>query len=93
MQTTSTDEQISAMVGASSEELVHGPVNYSTFENPQFGVQVLYPSNWQTIEGGDNNNGVTDVVSFVSPFEDRFDTYKERLRISIDKLAPRSNES
>ena len=62
MQTTRTEEQISAMVGVSSEESVHGPVNYSTFENPQFGVQVLYPSNWQIIERGDNNNGVTDVV-------------------------------
>lgn len=69
-----------------SEETVPRPVTLSIYENSSYGTRIQYPSNWQIVEGGHDDDGIIEIAGFLSPFEDRFDTYHERLWISVDNL-------
>ena len=88
-ETTTTQEQ-----PPGEEDQSDGPeqdqVIFSLFENSSYGVRIQYPSDWQFLEDRNDYDGIIDVVGLVSTFEDRFDTYKERLRVSLDTL-PRKN--
>jgi S1-C subfamily serine protease len=59
-----------------------------TYQNSAFGIRIQYPANWTKDEQDfDPNDGVTDIVVFSSPLENRLDRYSENLGISMDRLS------
>jgi hypothetical protein len=75
-----------------SENTTKTPLAFSTFNNSSLGVEIQYPSNWQVIDGRNDNDGVLEIAGFISGFEDRVDRYKDRLWVSLDTL-PNQNMS
>jgi hypothetical protein len=72
--------------GEPQADFVRSSVNFSTFENSNSGISIRYSSNWQIQDEDNDRDGTMDIVGFLSPFEDRFDKYKERLWLSLDTL-------
>jgi S1-C subfamily serine protease len=59
-----------------------------TYQNSAYGIRIQYPANWTKDEQDfDPNDGVTDIVVFSSPLENRLDRYSENLGISMDRLS------
>jgi hypothetical protein len=90
LETEGTQDQLSAGEEVHIEDFVRIPVNFSTYENSSYGLQMLYPSDWKIVDGRDDNDGIIEMSGFVSPFEDRFDRYKERVWLYLDN-APNEN--
>jgi hypothetical protein len=83
---TTSQEEVTKFQEKTSEHIIPNQVNFSKYENLIYLVSMRYPSSWQLVEGDDDNDGVNDIVRFTSPYEDRFDTYKERISVSRDNL-------
>jgi hypothetical protein len=59
-----------------------------TYQNSAYGIKIQYPANWTKDEQDfDSNDGVTDIVVFSSPLENRLDRYSENLGISMERLS------
>jgi S1-C subfamily serine protease len=59
-----------------------------TYQNSAYGIRIQYPANWTKDEQDfDPNDGVTDIVVFSSPLENRLDRYSENLGISMERLS------
>lgn len=68
--------------------------SFKTYENPTYGINIQYPSNWRTDEGDVYaDDYVTDVVSFIAPVISDSESYAPSLSISIDTLPPNLNEN
>jgi hypothetical protein len=83
-ETSETLEQPSASEEQSDLQL--SSVNFTLFDNSSYGIELQYPSNWQIDDVDTDNDGTIDIAGFISPFEDRFDLYKERLWLSLDTV-------
>ena len=57
------------------------PGNFLTYENPDYGVKIKYPSNWQQTETEDL------IVAFLSPKTDASDAIQENLGLTMNDLA------
>ncbi|MGC1135831.1 MAG: hypothetical protein WA941_23605 [Nitrososphaeraceae archaeon] len=57
--------------------------NFLTYEDPDYGWKIQYPSDWQTEEEKEEGEGGSNSVSFVSPIESTSDRYPETLIVSV----------
>ena len=63
------------------------------YENPTYGINIQYPSNWRIDEGDVYaDDYVTDIVSFIAPITSNTESYAPSLSISIDNPPPNLNE-
>jgi len=62
--------------------------NFSTYENPIFGIKILYPSNWDKQENSSSSNNSTlyDIVTFSPPFKNSSDIIG-KLAVKIDNIS------
>jgi S1-C subfamily serine protease len=62
-------------------------MNFLTYENSTYGIRIQYPSDWRVDETDDYpDDGVTDIVQFLSPFQGRLDYYQESVFVSTEPL-------
>jgi len=62
--------------------------NFLTYENPIFGIKILYPTNWDKQENtssSSNNSTLSDVVTFSPPFKNSSDIIG-KLAVKIDNI-------
>ncbi len=58
---------------------------FKRYENPTYGINIQYPSNWRIDEGDVYaDDYVTDIVSFIAPIRSDTEAYGPSLSISID---------
>ncbi len=60
------------------------PSDFLTYENSDYGVKIMYPSDWQQTENEDV------IVAFLSPKTDASDTIQENLGLTMNDLAGQS---
>jgi hypothetical protein len=84
--TKASRNQPSANETSPPVDLVVSQVNFSTFEDPSYGISIRHPSDWNIEDEDTDSDGTIDIIGFLSPLEDRFDTYRERLWLSLDTL-------
>jgi hypothetical protein len=49
--------------------------SFKTYEYPNYGIQIQYPSNWTIYEGDeDSEDDVTDIISFFVPVRNDSET-------------------
>ena len=66
---------------------------FKRYENPTYGINIQYPSNWRVDEGDVYaDDYVTDIVSFIAPITSNTEAYAPSLSISIDNPPPNLNE-
>jgi hypothetical protein len=66
---------------------------FKIYENPTYGINIQYPSNWRIDEGDVYaDDYVTDIVSFIAPIRSNTESYAPSLSISIDNPPPNLNE-
>src|SRR5919112_5065280 len=67
---------------------------FKRYENPTYGINIQYPSNW-TVDEGDvyADDYVTDIVSFIASIRSNTEAYAPSLSISIDNPPPNLNEN
>jgi hypothetical protein len=57
--------------------------NLLLYENSTYGIRIQYPSDWDLEETDySTDDGVTDIVRFLSPYQGRIDDYSENVWIS-----------
>jgi hypothetical protein len=82
VQTTSTIRNLTAPSPTS---------NFLTYDNPIYGIRIQYPPDWNKTESNNNNNNssstYTNVVAFLSPYENDSDIYSESLYLIVQNLA------
>jgi serine/threonine-protein kinase len=64
-------------------------INFSTYENPIFGVRMLYPANWDKQENTSSSNDkstLTDLVAFSPPFKNNSDIVG-KLIVQVDNIS------
>lgn len=64
-------------------------INFSTYENPIFGVRILYPANWDKQENSSSSNDnstLTDLVAFSPPFKNNSDIVG-KLVVQVDNIS------
>ena len=67
---------------------------FKRYENPTYGINIQYPSNWRVDEGDVYaDDYVTDIVSFIAPIRSDTEAYGPSLSISIDNPPPNLNEN
>src|ERR687895_175417 len=67
---------------------------FKRYENPTYGINIQYPSNWRIDEGDVYaDDYVTDIVSFIAPITSNTEDYAPSLSISIDNPPPNLNEN
>jgi hypothetical protein len=67
---------------------------FKRYENPTYGINIQYPSNWRVDEGDVYaDDYVTDIVSFIAPITSDTESYAPSLSISIDNPPPNLNEN
>ena len=64
-----------------SESAKTAPSDFLTYENPDYGVKIKYPSDWQQTETEDL------IVAFLSPKTDASDAVQENLGLTMNDLA------
>ena len=68
--------------------------SFKTYENPTYGINVQYPSNWRADEGDVySDDYVIDIVSFIAPVTSDSEAYSPFLSLSIDTPPPNLNEN
>jgi S1-C subfamily serine protease len=61
-------------------------MNFLTYENSTYGIRIQYPPDWEVDETDDYpDDGVTDIVQFLSPLQGRLD-YQESVFVSTEPL-------
>src|SRR5918999_2328342 len=67
---------------------------FKRYENPTYGINIQYPSNWRIDEGDVYaDDYVTDIVSFIAPMRSDTESYAPSLSVSIDNPPPNLNEN
>jgi eukaryotic-like serine/threonine-protein kinase len=67
---------------------------FERYENPTYGINIQYPSNWRIDEGDVYaDDYVTDIVSFIAPIRSNTEAYAPSLYISIDNPPPNLKEN
>jgi hypothetical protein len=67
---------------------------FKRYENPTYGINIQYPSNWRIDEGDVYaDDYVTDIVSFIAPIRSDTEAYAPSLSISIDNPPPNLKEN
>ena len=64
-------------------------INFSTYENPIFGVRILYPANWDKQENSSSSNDnstLIDLVAFSPPFKNNSDIVG-KLIVQVDNIS------
>ena len=64
-------------------------INFSTYENPIFGVRILYPAYWDKQENSSSskdNSTLTDLVAFSPPFKNNSDIVG-KLIVQVDNIS------
>jgi len=64
-------------------------INFLTYENPIFGVRILYPANWDKQENtssSNDNSTLTDLVAFSPPFKNNSDIVG-KLIVQVDNIS------
>ena len=64
-------------------------INFLTYENPIFGVRILYPANWDKQENSSSSNDnstLTDLVAFSPPFKNNSDIVG-KLIVQVDNIS------
>jgi serine/threonine-protein kinase len=64
-------------------------INFLTYENPIFGVRILYPSNWEKQENtssSNDNSTLADLVAFSPPFKNNSDIVG-KLIVQVDNIS------
>ena len=64
-------------------------INFSTYENPIFGVRILYPANWDKQENtssSNDNSTLIDLVAFSPPFKNNSDIVG-KLIVQVDNIS------
>jgi serine/threonine-protein kinase len=65
------------------------PINFLVYENPIFGIKILYPANWdkqQNASSSNNNSTLIDLVAFSPPFKNTSDIVG-KLIVQIDNIS------
>jgi hypothetical protein len=63
-------------------------INFLTYDNPMFGIKILYPSNWEKQENtssSSDNSSIRDVVAFSPPFRNTSDIVG-KLIVQVDNI-------
>lgn len=63
-------------------------INFLTYDNPIFGIKILYPSNWDKQENtssSSDNSSIRDVVAFSPPFRNTSDIVG-KLIVQVDNI-------
>lgn len=63
--------------------------NFSTYENPIFGIKILYPSNWDKQENSSsssNNSTLYDIVTFSPPLKNSSNIIG-KLAVKVDNIS------
>ena len=62
--------------------------NFSTYENPIFGIKILYPSNWDKQENSSSSNNSTlyDIVTFSPPLKNSSNIIG-KLAVKVDNIS------
>jgi len=62
--------------------------NFSTYENPIFGIKILYPSNWDKQENSSSSNNSTlyDIVTFSPPLKNS-SSIIGKVAIKVDNIS------
>ena len=63
-------------------------INFLTYENPIFGIKILYPSNWDKQENtssSSDNSSIRDIVAFSPPFRNTSDIVG-KLIVQVDNI-------
>jgi S1-C subfamily serine protease len=84
-------QEMNVIVGSRPSQLSSATASTTsdilTYENTSYGIRIQYPANWTKDEQDfDPSDGITDIVSFSSPFENRLDIYSENLGIHLESL-------
>ena len=62
---------------------------FNTYENPTYGINVQYPSNWRVDEGDVySDDYVIDIVSFLAPITSYSEAYSPYVSLSMDTPHP-----
>ncbi len=64
-------------------------INFLTYENPIFGIKILYPANWDKQENSsssNNNSTLIDLVAFSPPFKNNSDIVG-KLVVQVDNIS------
>ena len=64
-------------------------INFSTYENPIFGIKILYPANWDKQENSSSSNDnstLIDLVAFSPPFKNNSDIVG-KLIVQVDNIS------
>jgi eukaryotic-like serine/threonine-protein kinase len=64
-------------------------INFLTYENPIFGIKILYPANWDKQENtssSNDNSTLIDVVAFSPPFKNSSDIVG-KLIVQVDNVS------
>lgn len=68
-------------------------INFLTYENPMFGIKILYPANWDKQQNASSSNGKSngnstlfDLVAFSPPFKNTSDIVG-KLIVQIDNIS------
>jgi serine/threonine-protein kinase len=65
------------------------PINFLAYENPIFGIKILYPANWdkqQNASSSNNNSTLIDLVAFSPTFKNTSDIVG-KLIVQIDNIS------
>ena len=67
---------------------------FKTYENPTYGINIQYTSNWRVDEGDVySDDYIIDIVSFIAPVTSDSEAYSPSLSLSIDTQPPNLNEN
>jgi hypothetical protein len=64
-------------------------INFLTYENPIFGIKILYPANWDKQENSSSSNDnstLIDLVAFSPPFKNNSDIVG-KLIVQVDNIS------
>jgi serine/threonine-protein kinase len=64
-------------------------INFLTYENPIFGIKILYPANWDKQENSSSSNDnstLIDLVAFSPPFKNNSDIVG-KLVVQVDNIS------
>jgi eukaryotic-like serine/threonine-protein kinase len=59
--------------------------NFLTYQNPTYGIKILFPSDWTVSQTGLKDH--TNIIAFFSPLENLSDAFSEHVLLSLNRYS------
>jgi hypothetical protein len=79
-------------VSGQEDGSIDSTISFSTYKNSKYGIELQYPSDWEKNETDIfPQDRETNIVTFISPFEDSKDPWQEFIDIYLDQVDYKAN--